>query len=241
MIRAAGELDELGEHPAPGDVEREVDAAGRERANLLDEALAVGDGLGPQRAQVLVVRRAGGADHARAARHGELDRGAANAAGGAADEQRAAAPGAELVKGARGRLDGGRQRGGAGEVERRRDRRVVGQHRQLGLRPLLGGEAEHAVADGHVRDARAELVDDARRLVAHGLREFLIHQAPALLPVARVDAGRAHRDPDLAGTRMRIGQVHDLEDLRAAELAETDCLHHSLRSRLRVSRSLRVR
>src|SRR5262249_16705873 len=47
-----------------------------------------------------------------------------------------------------------------------------------------------------------------------------------LLPVARVDAGRAHGNPDLAGTRMRIGEIHDLEDLRAPEPAETDCLHH---------------
>ena len=129
----------------------------------------------------------GGADHARAAHHGELNRGAADASGGAVDEQRAAAPDAELVKRARGRLDGGRQRGSAGEVERRRDRRIVGQHRQLGLGRPLGGEAEHAIADGHVRDALAEFVDDARRLVAHRLRQLPIHQALALLPVARVD------------------------------------------------------
>jgi hypothetical protein len=210
VLRAAGEFDELGQHPAPGDVERDVDAVGSERANPLDEALAVGDGLGPQRAKVLVVGRTGGADHARAAHHGELNRGAADASGGAVDEQRAAVSDAELVERARGRLDGGRQRGSAGEVKRRRDRRIVGQHRQLGLGRPLGGEAEHAIADGHVRDALAELVDDARRLVAHGLRELPVHQALALLPVARVDAGRAHRDPDLAGTRMRIGEIHDL-------------------------------
>ena len=203
---AAGELDELGQHPAPGDVERDVNAVGRERANPLDEALAVGDRLGPQRAQVVVVGRTGGADHARAARHGQLNRGAADAAGGAVDEQRAADPHAELVKRPRGRLDSGRQRGSGGEVKRRRDRRVVGQHRQLGLGRSLGGQAEHPIADGHVRHALAELVDDARRLVAQGLRELLVHQALALLPVARVDACRAHRDPDLAGTRMRIGR-----------------------------------
>jgi hypothetical protein len=180
-----------------------------------------------------------GADHARAAHYSELNRGAADASGGAVDEQRATAPDAELVKRARGRLDGGRQRGSPGEVKRRRDRRIIGQHRQLGLGRPLGGQAEHAIADGHVRNPLAELVDDARRLVTHGLRELLIHQALALLPVARVDAGRAHRNPDHAGTRMRIGEIHDLEDLRAPELAETDCLHHSLRSRLRASR-LRV-
>jgi hypothetical protein len=175
----------------------------------------------------------GGPDHARTANHGELNRGAADASGGAVDEQRAAAPDAELAERAHGRLDGGRQRGSAGKAERRRDRRIVGQHRQLGLGRPLGGQAEHAIADGHVRNALAELVDDARRLVAHGLRELRIHQALALLPVARVDPGRTHRNPDLARTRMRIGEIHDLEHLRAAELAEPDCLQHSLRSRPR--------
>ena len=98
----------------------------------------------------------------------------------------AAAGDAELVKRPRGRLDSGRQRGSIGEVKRRRDRRIVGQHRQLGLGRPLGGQAEHAIADGHVRNALAELVDDTRRLVAQGLRELLVHQALALLPVARV-------------------------------------------------------
>src|SRR6185312_13762706 len=233
VLRAA---DELGQDAAPGDVERGVDAVRRERANPPRQALAVGDGLGPQRAKVVVVGRAGGADHAHAARLGELNRGAADASGGAVDEQRAAPAGArtdaELVQCAGGRLDGGRQRGRARKIERRRDRRVERQHRQLGLGRPLGGQAEHAIADRHVRHARAELVDDARRLVAHGLRELRIHQALALLPVTRVHADRAHRDPDLAGTGMRIGQIHDLEDLRAPEPAETGCLHHWLRSRL---------
>src|SRR5580704_464566 len=39
----------------------------------------------------------------------------------AVDKQRAAGPDAELVERARGRLDGGRQRGSALEAERRRD------------------------------------------------------------------------------------------------------------------------
>jgi hypothetical protein len=178
-----------------------------------------------------VVGQTGGADHARAARHGQLNRSAADAPGGAVDEQRAAAPHVELVKRPRGRLDGGRQRGSGGEVKRRRDRRIVRQHRQLGLGRPLGGQAEHPIADGHVRNALAELVDDACRLVTQGLRELVVHQTFALLPVARVNTGRAHRDPDLAGTRMRIGQIHDLENLRASELAEADCLHRCLHSR----------
>src|SRR5690349_24597411 len=64
VLRTARELDELGQDAAPGDVERRADAVGSERANPLDEALAVGDGLGAQRAQVVVVGGTGGADHA---------------------------------------------------------------------------------------------------------------------------------------------------------------------------------
>ena len=64
----------------------------------------------------------------------------------------------------------------------------------------------------------AELVDDARRLVPHGLRELRIHQALALPPVARVHAAARTAIQDLAGTRMRIGQIHDLEDLRCNRL-----------------------
>ena len=62
----------------------------------------------------------------------------------------------------------------------------MGQHRQLGLGRALGRQAEHPIAGGHVRNALAELVDDTRRLVAHGLRELPIHQALALL-LGRLD------------------------------------------------------
>ncbi len=48
VLRAARELDELGQDAASGDVERDVDAVRCYRANPLDEALAVGDGLGSQ-------------------------------------------------------------------------------------------------------------------------------------------------------------------------------------------------
>ena len=47
VLRAARELDELGQDAAPGDVKRGVDAVRRERANPPGEALAVGDGLAP--------------------------------------------------------------------------------------------------------------------------------------------------------------------------------------------------
>jgi hypothetical protein len=47
VLWAARQLDKLGQHAAPGDVERHIDAVGRDRANPLDEALAVGDGSAP--------------------------------------------------------------------------------------------------------------------------------------------------------------------------------------------------
>ena len=179
VLRAARELDELGQDAASGDVERQVDAVGSERANPLDEALAVGDGLGAQ-------RRAGSRGW-RGWRCRSRARRAATASWTAALPTLPDAPlmssvlpplDAELVEGARGRLDGGRQRGRAGEVKRRRDRRIVGQHRQLGLGRPVGGEAEHAITDGHIRDALTDLVDDAGRLVAQGLRELADPSGP---------------------------------------------------------------
>ena len=45
VLSLAGQLDELGKHPTPGDIERDVDAVRSERANSLDKALAVGERL----------------------------------------------------------------------------------------------------------------------------------------------------------------------------------------------------
>jgi hypothetical protein len=42
----------------------------------------------------------------------------------------------------------------------------------------MNGQAERAIAGGHVRNAAAELIDGARRLVAHGLRELPVHRVP---------------------------------------------------------------
>jgi hypothetical protein len=226
VLRTAGELDEVWQDTAAGNIERQIDTAGSERAYPIDEALAVGQGLGTERAQVVLVGRTGGADHARATGHRELDRGAADATGGSVDEQCAATLDADLIERTGGGLDGGRQRGGGREVERRRDRGVVRQHRQLGLRRSVGAEAEHPISDGHVGDARAQPVDNPRRFVAEGLRELGIHQAPALLPVAQANTGGAHCNPDLTGTWLGIGKIDNLQDLRAPEPAETDDLHH---------------
>src|SRR3954470_13666578 len=106
----AGELDQIGEAVAAGGVEREVDAVRRERADALRHAVAVGRRLSAERAQELVVALARGSDHARAARHRELDGDRADAAGGAVDHDRlAGAEAAEHVEDARARLGRHRQ------------------------------------------------------------------------------------------------------------------------------------
>ena len=96
----------------------------------------------------------------------------------------------------------------------------------------------------------AELVDDTRDVAARRLREPgpKLSRRCASSPSRRVDAGRAHDDPDLAGTRVRVGEIHDLEDLGATEPAELGCFHHWLRGRLwlprlppRVSRRIQPR
>ena len=48
VLSASRELDQLGQDAAPGDVERELDSAGSERANPLGETFPVGDGLCPE-------------------------------------------------------------------------------------------------------------------------------------------------------------------------------------------------
>jgi hypothetical protein len=187
-----------------------------------------------------MVGRTASADHARTAHPRELDRGTADASRGAVDKQRPAAPHAELVKRARRRLDGGRQRGSAGKVKRRRDRRIGGQHRQLGLGRPLARQAEHAIADGHVRDALPQLVDDARHLVAHGLRELpsikplRFFQSLGFTPAART-ATRTSPGPGYGSRRSTIPRTSGPPNRskRTAFIIG--------RSRLRVSRLLRAR
>ena len=91
--------------------------------------------------------------------------------------------------------------------------RPIGQQRPFGVSGAVVGDAEDPVADGDVRDACADLVDDARHVPAGRLRQARaeIQQARAQLAVGRIDSGRAHGDADLSGTGMRVGKIDDLE------------------------------
>ena len=78
--------------------------------------------------------------------------------------------------------------------------------------PAMRPEREDDVVAGHdVGDACADLLDDARRLVAehHGKRRrpVPVHD----VPVAVADARGLHLHAGLAGARALLGQIHDLE------------------------------
>ena len=90
--------------------------------------------------------------------------------------------------------------------------------------PAVRPEREDDVVAGlHVGDARADLLDDARRLVAehHGKRRrpVAVHD----VPVAVADARGLHLHAGLAGARALLGQVHDLEG--RVRLEEHGSLH----------------
>src|SRR5262249_48823409 len=134
--------------PAPGDIERGADAAGRERANSPGQALPVGDGLGPQRAKAVVACR----PPVRAAPRSAAPRG-----GGRFGRRRGpAAPGKPSDGGIGAQCDSTASSAWAAPSAEK---------------------TEHPIPGGHACDARAELVDHARRLVAQGLRELPIHHA----------------------------------------------------------------
>src|SRR4051812_41810866 len=194
--RVAGERDEVRHGALARGVEREVDALGRERADALDEAVAVGRRLGAERPQEVVVPLAGGPDDPRAARPRELDGGGADSARGPVDEQRLPlAHAAEDREDPHARLDRDRQRRRLLPRQARRLARVVVEDGVLG-RPAADREAEDLVAGLDAGRVGPDLVDDARRLapVDHGelQRHHLAHHAAARLPVDRVDAGGTH-------------------------------------------------
>ena len=82
---------------------------------------------------------------------------------------------------------------------------------------------DDVVAGLDVGHARADLLDDARRLVAehHGQRRrpVAVHD----VPVAVADARGLHLHAGLAGARALLGQIHDLE--RRVRLEEDGSFH----------------
>lgn len=160
VVGPSRELHECQDRAATGGVERGVDAVGRDRADSLRQPLTIRGRFGAESAQVVVVARAGGADHpcaaGRASWTAELP-----TASAAPLTSRAARASVEQVQAASDGLDRHGQRGGSCEIERRRDWCVVGQQRQLGGGGAPDGKAGYEVSERRVGHAFAKLVDHA--------------------------------------------------------------------------------
>ncbi len=179
----------------------------------------------------------GSPDHARAPGEGELNGGAADPTCCTVDEQAYSMTHAECVQAARGRLEGNGEASGVDKTEGQRDRRPMGQQRQFGRSGAIVGNTEDPVTDSDISNTFSYLVDDARHVAARRLRQPCaeVQQAPAQLPVRRIDTRRAHDDPYLSGTGMWVGKIHDLENLGTSEPAELRCLHHAAFSNVKES------
>ena len=174
-------------------------------------------------------------DDGRPARAGELHREQPDAAGRRVDEQHVAVGDVEQLQHAIGGARADRKAAGGRPVHLRglgRQGGRVGQ-RELGV-GRRRGEPEHLVADAQRLHALADLVDDAGQLGAEARRQLervdLGHHAAPHLGLDRVDAGGSHGEADLPGPGLRIGDVDELEDLRAPVPRELDRLRHVSRS-----------
>ncbi len=206
-------------------VERRVDAVGHERPHLRGNfaETVVDVVVGAQRADVLGVGRAAGADHPRAAQLGELHRGAAHAAAGAGDQHRLARPRGQVLN-ADVRGDGrDRQRRGTGIPEvRRHAGDLLGRQRDpLGPHPGRRGVAVRVdvVTHGELGDARADRLDDPRAFEARRQRQRE-RGGPVAVAHHRVpdaDAHRPHPDQHLAGARDGVGHLAHRQVVVAAE------------------------
>ena len=187
-----------------------------ERAVLL-EALGVEDLLGAERGDaVAAVGVAHGGDDLRPRRGAELDRGRADAAGGAVDEQALARP--------QGRLGEQRVVGGGEDLGDRAGRvqlEALGHghelalvdDRELGL-AAPADDAHDAVALLEAARAGAERGDLAGELQAGDVRRRAGRRgvaALALQDVGAVEPGAAHAHEDLARAGLGVGVLGDLQ------------------------------
>jgi hypothetical protein len=175
-----------------------------------------------------VVGWAGSADDRRAAGPGELRRCGAHAARGAVDQEGRVGGDAEQVQGPHGGLGNQWQpRCHGPRYGWRLERELVHD----GVLGCAAGdrEPEHLVPERHDTDTVADLVNHSSDVTARdaGQRErhHLLECAAAQFAVDRIDGRRAYRDPDLAGTGVRLIDIDDTQYRRVAVLGELDRLH----------------
>ncbi len=221
----AGEFDEFGDHARAGQVEGGVDAT--ESAHPVGPALAVGRGEGAQAPQVVLVVGAGRADDADTAVAGDLQDGRADAAGRPADQQGLPRADAHFTQDPQRRLDHRGVAGGLLEGEALGHRGPSRQYGELGVG--VEAFAEDVVPDLCPADALADRVDDPGGVQAQsggqsgGVgAEDLAFADP---PVDGVHARGADGYADLAGPRVGLVGVEEVQDVGFAELGEDHLLH----------------
>jgi hypothetical protein len=210
-------------------VDEGVDPVGRGEADAPLHAVVVGDRLDaelPERAVVLLGCRA---DHVGAGSAGELGGEHPDPAGGTGDHD--GLP--------RLRVDGvhGRDGRGADDVERTGDVPVetrglrhdaVGRDRDVvSLGGALVRHPDHVVADAPAGDARADRDDLSGEVAALAERRLPAESALADRDLAGIDAGRAHRDHDLARAGLALRHLLERQDAAVTESGDADCVHVS--------------
>jgi hypothetical protein len=174
---------------------------------------------------------AGQCDDARARADRELDREHANAAARPGDHDRLSGRRGHGAHGGDPRRACDEQRARHLPRDLRRLRRQVGRLDEdvFGVACPVVGIADHLVAHGYARHARADLLDHAgevRALAAgKGRGEDLADQARTDLRLAGIDTGGPNRHEHLVGPGLRTRHVVHLEDLDATVIVESDSLH----------------
>ena len=95
---------------------------------------------------------------------------------------------------------------------------------------MRGAGDVNPIAGLEIGDARADRFDVAGAVHPRRVRQRRFPRVGAGVDVGvhRVDAGRAHADHDLAGSRHRIGNLFELHDRRSAVFVNANCAHCDL-------------
>ena len=196
----------------------------------------VDDLIGTDLAQIIVVRRACGRDHARTQMFCQLYGKARDTARASLDQDRLARLQFQCVfDGADRRQPGKRQRSG---IDMRHatgfpgdDGRLDGN--LLGISALLANvaDAEHLIADTEVADTLSNCRNDTGEIPSKNVGESrkLARFALAHLPVGAVDAGGDNINHDLVGCGHGIRHLAEFQNFRPAVPLDEGSFHwHSL-------------
>ena len=165
--------------------------------------------------QLPLLLRRGGRDDPGPEEAGDLDRGAADAAGARVDEHRRAGPDAHVVERHPRRQEGHQERGALLErcPVREREHPVGVDFRALGVAATgVAEERHHAASVELARDLGAGRGRQRRRLRVAALAHEHVEE---------VHPGGAHRD----GVAVRLGHLLDAQQVGVARLAEDDRSH----------------